>query len=585
VRKSTSTTLLAAFLILPIFGSHAFVGVGIHPGPLPQPVGTLTTDPLSVHSGTTGSYPIYQFGLNVTTVSSDFYVGVSGMYLSSMSPSSAASSFQAAWGPSNIGLTRSGTSNVTFSIVGQGYVPSGTPNVELTFSVTGWTGVTMWEENTATASLLASQNVSSAGFLLANSTALEKPNPFLTVRDTLHGASTGQVYAYYYAWYDPPASWLDGVNGSESPSVTGEPALGYYSSHNTSVIDTQIQEAQQAGINAFLESWIPSQSFINQSLQTVFPEAVKLGFKVGLQYETNATLVQTGLTQSQALSTFEGQVEWYLSTYASSPAVLKLNNTPLVFIWQSDSFPASFWQKAFSAIRAVHSAYFIAEASGNFSDFQVFDGVDIYGVNFPMVENGIATNFTGANFTQNTAVNYWDMQWEATLHNKLWFAPAEPGFNDLNDPQEAPKFSPRDNGSVYAATWDLAMHAGADGITVTSWNEWHEGSNIEPAHQGSVSWYTPLQYTAITECEVDRYSNGNTTGADNCTAAVTTTGSPPPNPPPPRPPSPPRFPGWALLPISAGVGVAAAVLAIRFAPHPAVADAKRGMPLSPQSRR
>ena len=29
--------------------------------------------------------------------------------------------------------------------------------------------------------------------------------------------------------------------------------------------------------------------------------------------------------------------------------------------------------------------------------------------------------------------------------------------------------------------WRAAIRAGADGVTITSYNEWHEGTQIEPA--------------------------------------------------------------------------------------------------------
>jgi hypothetical protein len=36
-------------------------------------------------------------------------------------------------------------------------------------------------------------------------------------------------------------------------------------------------------------------------------------------------------------------------------------------------------------------------------------------------------------------------------------------------------------GRRYDDMWAAAMAAGADTVSVTSWNEWHEGTQIEPA--------------------------------------------------------------------------------------------------------
>jgi len=39
----------------------------------------------------------------------------------------------------------------------------------------------------------------------------------------------------------------------------------------------------------------------------------------------------------------------------------------------------------------------------------------------------------------------------------------------------------RDDGATYDAMWKSAIQAGADRVTITSYNEWHEGTQIEPA--------------------------------------------------------------------------------------------------------
>jgi len=39
----------------------------------------------------------------------------------------------------------------------------------------------------------------------------------------------------------------------------------------------------------------------------------------------------------------------------------------------------------------------------------------------------------------------------------------------------------RRNGATYDAMWKGAIRAHADGVTITSYNEWHEGTQIEPA--------------------------------------------------------------------------------------------------------
>ena len=44
-----------------------------------------------------------------------------------------------------------------------------------------------------------------------------------------------------------------------------------------------------------------------------------------------------------------------------------------------------------------------------------------------------------------------------------------------------PRVKPRRNGATYDAMWRAAIARGADRVTITSFNEWHEGTQIEPA--------------------------------------------------------------------------------------------------------
>ncbi len=53
-----------------------------------------------------------------------------------------------------------------------------------------------------------------------------------------------------------------------------------------------------------------------------------------------------------------------------------------------------------------------------------------------------------------------------------------------------PRVKPRRDGATYDGMWRSAIRSGADGITITSYNEWHEGTQIEPARkrgQGSAA--------------------------------------------------------------------------------------------------
>jgi hypothetical protein len=55
-----------------------------------------------------------------------------------------------------------------------------------------------------------------------------------------------------------------------------------------------------------------------------------------------------------------------------------------------------------------------------------------------------------------------------------------PGY-DGTRAGEPPVRRPRRNGATYDALWDAALKAAPDVISITSFNEWGEGTQIEPA--------------------------------------------------------------------------------------------------------
>jgi hypothetical protein len=57
-----------------------------------------------------------------------------------------------------------------------------------------------------------------------------------------------------------------------------------------------------------------------------------------------------------------------------------------------------------------------------------------------------------------------------------------PGYNDTRVPGRTGTFIvPRNNGQTYRTSWDAAIASNPDWITITSFNEWFEGSMIEPS--------------------------------------------------------------------------------------------------------
>ena len=68
----------------------------------------------------------------------------------------------------------------------------------------------------------------------------------------------------------------------------------------------------------------------------------------------------------------------------------------------------------------------------------------------------------------------------AMRYNQLYIASVHPGYDDTNV-REGNTPMERQDGDYYGKRWEDAISMNPDWIAIVSWNEWHEGTEIEPS--------------------------------------------------------------------------------------------------------
>ncbi|MFM8999795.1 MAG: hypothetical protein ACKOKE_07065 [Actinomycetota bacterium] len=296
-----------------------------------------------------------------------------------------------------------------------------------------------------------------------------------------------EVVAFYYAWYGNPESdgrWIhwEGSNSSPPDTLASDfyPSLGAYSSSDPPVVAQHMAWLREAGVGVIALSYWKGETS-DAVVDLVFRTAEHYGIEVAFHIEPYADR-----TADEMAST----VHRLLDRYGASPALYRLEAEslhlpgvrprPLVFVWatnvasQTDPTeqPVEYWASGVDAIHATDDAFVVACPCGG-----------------RYAESVLGGHFDGAYNYASLFLDQEDFSWAQTLPAKSLYIPSVmPG--SLQNAIGAPSlFVDRAAGDAYRAQWDAALDVLVRPalVSITSFNEWHEGSQIEPAVSGYAS--------------------------------------------------------------------------------------------------
>jgi glycoprotein endo-alpha-1,2-mannosidase len=252
---------------------------------------------------------------------------------------------------------------------------------------------------------------------------------------------------FYYPWYGTPTfdgnyrHWED--RGHKPPSDIASsfyPARGIYSSSDPVVLDGQMSEIAHAGIGEIVVSWWGKGSPEDLRLAAVSRASRDHGLQVAAHLEP-----YDGRTVAGTLADIT-----YLRTLGISD----------FFVYHATDFPPEEWAAVTAKLDGVR--LFAQTNLVGFAQKGGFDGVYSYDI----LTSG------GAQFRRVCE--------QAHRVHLLCGPSVGPGYSARRATGDM-RGKPRADGRTYDAMWTSALRSGADLVTITSYNEWLEGTQIEPA--------------------------------------------------------------------------------------------------------
>jgi hypothetical protein len=308
-----------------------------------------------------------------------------------------------------------------------------------------------------------------------------------------------QVNVFYYPWYDTTRHWQEGY--LRSILVPPQPPqLGQYSSRNNSVINQHITWSETYEISNWICSWWGPGSWEDITIENnIAPLLAGHNVTYCIFYES-ASLLNLQNNQinfdSSTTATFVSHIHYIASTYFSDPKYLKINGRPVIYLYLSRCFTGSY-KAALQQIRQDvqtlgYNIYIVGDevywGTPDTARIATLDAITTYNMHGPANYAGYPSQTNFISDVYNQFVLY---KTAATSKGVTFIPGTNPGFNDrgvrlsANHPVISDQFQ---QDSSYTST--LSHYADAvlglidptiNSVCVTSFNEWHEDTQIEPS--------------------------------------------------------------------------------------------------------
>lgn len=315
------------------------------------------------------------------------------------------------------------------------------------------------------------------------------------------------LHTFYYAWYGNEETdnsqrhwdhevlphWSD-TTWDDHPKFLGHediganfyPELGCYSSNDTTIISKHMQMIEQAGIGVVTLSWWGKNSFEDKNVRLIMDIADSKNIKVNFHLEP---------INNRSSEMVVKMMNYIIKNYAKHSAFYRYEGKPLFYIYDSYHISKYDWASILrpEGLNTIRGTEIDSHVIGLWvhekeSDFFIDGGFD-----------GFYTYFASDGFTFGSSSENWQsLSIWAKNNNKIFIPCVGPGYSDTRiRPWNAQNYKNRNSGKYYDAMFNTAIKSEPNIIGITSFNEWHEGTQIEPAKPKSIKYYDYEDYSPL----------------------------------------------------------------------------------------
>jgi hypothetical protein len=290
-----------------------------------------------------------------------------------------------------------------------------------------------------------------------------------------------KILAHYMPWFvaKPTATvwgWHWTMNAFDPEKIVGEkrpiashyyPLIGPYDSGDPAVVEYHLLLMKVAGCDGIIVDWyglsdLFDYPILHRNTAALFPAAARIGLVVGICYEdqTIPKLVEAGkIGEGARVTHAQEMLHWLRRTWFKEASYLRLDELPVLLSFGSSGLTDDEWEKVLSG--GDNTLVYLSEHRRRSVAAGAFD--------WPVPKEELARLEQFA-----TASKGWPVAMPAAFprfHDIYAEAKVHPSYGSIAD----------DDGRTFAMTLQRALTSGAALVQVVTWNDWGEGTAIEPS--------------------------------------------------------------------------------------------------------
>ncbi|WP_010517147.1 glycoside hydrolase family 71/99-like protein [Croceivirga radicis] len=315
-----------------------------------------------------------------------------------------------------------------------------------------------------------------------------------------------KVFAHYMPWFQSKPidgywgkHWTMANKNPDSIDASGKreiashfyPLIGPYSSIDPDLQEYHFLMMKLAGIDGVIFDWYGSRDFydyqiIKEATESFMWRLEDLGLYFSVMYEdrTAVQAVELGFAPNK-IEAAKQDFNYIKDTYFTSPRYMKWRNQPFLFVFGPHHIQEpEAWDEIFNI--------FTPENKPNY--------LSLWGTAANWVGENASGEFTWVDRTHLEAHDHY--YWYYPQFNKMTVGSTYPGFINFSENGgwglQHDWQIPHNNGDTFVETLNYTHHQDADFIQLLTWNDFGEGTMIEPTEEFGFMYLQLLQqYTGV----------------------------------------------------------------------------------------